>query len=184
MTAHTVPLDMETEVEILLIEDNPSDAELAVRELRRHKFANRIHVIGDGAEALEFIFCRGAYEHRAFSRPPKVILLDMKLPKVDGLQVLKAIKGDARTRAIPVVIMTSSSEQRDVVESYKLGVNAFIQKPVDFDDFRRVIERVGMFWLAVNRAPPPQVFEAAAPGALSVAAQTEAVPGNGGPPVL
>lgn len=157
MTAETVKMD--TEVEILLVEDDASDAELAVRELRRHKFANTIHVIGDGAEALDFIFCRGAYHDRAFSRPPKVILLDMKLPKLDGLQVLTAIKGDARTRAIPVVIMTSSSEQRDLIESYKMGVNAFIQKPVDYDDFRRVIERVGMFWLAVNKAPPPEVFE-------------------------
>src|SRR5688500_757628 len=99
---------METEIEILLVEDNASDAELAVRELRRHKFANRIHVIGDGAEALDFIFCRGAYANRSFTHPPKVILLDMKLPKVDGLQVLRAIKGDPSTRAIPVVIMTSS----------------------------------------------------------------------------
>jgi CheY-like chemotaxis protein len=150
--------NVETELDILLVEDNASDAELAVRELRRHKFANKIHVIGDGAEALDFVFCRGAYTSRSFPRPPKVILLDMKLPKVSGLEVLKAIKGDPRTRAIPVVIMTSSSEQRDLIESYKLGVNAFIQKPVDFDDFRRVIERVGVFWLAVNQPPPPDVF--------------------------
>jgi len=148
----------ETEIEILLIEDNPSDAELAVRELRRHKLANRIQVIGDGAEALDFILCRGLYEYRSFTHPPKFILLDVKLPKIDGLQILAAIKKDPRTRAIPVVIMTSSSEQRDLIEGYKLGVNAFIQKPVDFDEFRRVIERVGMFWLAVNRAPPPEVF--------------------------
>jgi two-component system response regulator len=156
MTAKVVR--METEIEILLIEDNSSDAELAVRELRRHKFANRIHVIDDGAQALDFIFCRGDYRSRSFSRPPKVILLDMKLPKMDGLQILAAIREDPRTRAIPVVIMTSSSEQKDLIESYKIGVNAFIQKPVDFDDFRRVIERVGMFWLAVNQAPPPEVF--------------------------
>ena len=150
---------MGAEVEILLVEDNTSDAELAVRELRGHKLANRIHVIGDGAEALDFIFCRDTYRGRSFSHPPKVILLDMKLPKVDGLEILKAIKGDPRTRAIPVVIMTSSAEQQDLVKSYRLGVNAFIQKPVDFDEFRRVIEQVGMFWLAVNRAPPPEVFE-------------------------
>jgi two-component system response regulator len=149
---------LETELDILLVEDNASDAELAVRELRRHKFANRIHVLSDGAEALDFIFCRGAYASRVFSRPPKVILLDMKLPKVSGLEVLEAIKGDPRTRAIPVVIMTSSSEQRDLIQSYQLGVNAFIQKPVDFDDFRRVIERVGVFWLAVNQPPPPDIF--------------------------
>jgi len=161
----------EMEIEILLIEDNPSDAELTVRELRRHKFANRIKVIDDGAEALNFIFCRGAYRHRSFSRPPKVILLDMKLPKVDGLEILKAIKGDARTRMTPVVMMTSSSEQRDLIESYHLGVNAFIQKPVDFDDFRRVIEQIGIFWLAVNRAPPIAAT-------ASEKAQTEANPGN------
>lgn len=154
----TVIADEEAEIDILLVEDNLSDAELAVRELRKHKFANRIHVIGDGAEALDFIFCRGLYANRSFLHPPKVILLDVKLPKVDGLQILAAMKQDARTRAIPVVIMTSSSEQKDLVESYKTGANAFIQKPVDFDAFRRVIEQVGMFWLAVNKAPPPEVF--------------------------
>jgi two-component system, response regulator len=151
----------ESEIEMLLVEDNASDAELTVRELRRHKFANRILVVDDGEGALDFIFCRGAYRNRSFSRPPKVILLDIKLPKFDGLEILRAIKGDARTRATPVVMMTSSGEQRDLIESYKLGVNAFIQKPVDFDEFRRVIETIGIFWLAVNRAPPPEMFAAA-----------------------
>jgi two-component system, response regulator len=148
---------VESEIDVLIVEDDASDAELTVRELRRRKFANRIHVIGDGAEALDFIFCRGTYHNRSFSAPPKVILLDMKLPKVDGLAILRAIKEDPRTRATPVVVMTSSSEQRELIESYQLGVNAFITKPVDFDDFRRVIERVGMFWLAVNQAPPREV---------------------------
>lgn len=152
-------LHVDMEIDILLIEDNSSDAELTVRELRRHKFANHIHVIADGAEAYDFIFCRNAYAYRSFNHPPKVILLDMKLPKINGLQILQAVKSDARTRAIPVVIMTSSGEQRDLIESYKLGVNAFIQKPVGFDEFRRVIEGVGMFWLAVNRPPPAEVFE-------------------------
>jgi two-component system response regulator len=172
---------METEIEILLIEDNPSDAELAIRELRRHKFANRIHLIGDGAEALDFIFCRGAYQHRSFYRPPKLILLDMKLPKVDGLQILAAIKQDVRTQAIPVVIMTSSSEQRDLIESYKLGANAYIQKPVDFDEFRRVIEHIGMFWLAVNRSPPPEVFGVTEPNVIpsAVPIVTQQVPRRG-----
>lgn len=148
----------DTEIDILLVEDNSSDAELAIRELRRHKFANRIHTVSDGVQALDFIFCRGEYQRRSFSCPPKVVLLDVKLPKIGGLQVLAAMKQDGRTRAIPVVIMTSSSEQRDLIESYQLGVNAFIQKPVDFDAFRQVIESVGMFWLAVNKAPPPEVF--------------------------
>jgi two-component system, response regulator len=149
----------DAEIDLLLVEDNASDAELAVRELRRHKFANRIHVVRDGAQALDFVFCRGAYSARSFSRPPKVILLDMKLPKVSGLEVLKAIKGDPRTRALPVVVMTSSAEQRDLIESYKFGVNAYIQKPIDFEAFRQVIERFGMFWLAVNSAPPAELFE-------------------------
>lgn len=151
-------LNEDVEIDILLVEDNPSDAELAVRELRRHKFANRIHTIGDGAEAMDFVFCRGEYRNRSFLRPPKVVLLDVKLPKIDGLQVLAAMKKDPRTRTIPIVIMTSSAEQRDLIESYKLGVNAFIQKPVDFEAFRQVIESVGMFWLAVNKAPPVEVF--------------------------
>ena len=157
-SAIEAPVEIEARIELLLVEDNLSDAELAVRELRRHKFANTIHVIGDGAEALDFIFCRDAYAGRSFSCPPKVILLDLKLPKVDGLEILAAMKKDPRTRTIPVVIMTSSAEQRDVVESYHLGVNAFIQKPVDYDAFRQVIESVGVFWLAVNRPPPPEVF--------------------------
>jgi two-component system response regulator len=148
----------DAEIDLLLVEDNASDAELAVRELRRHKFANRIHVVHDGAEALDFVFCRGAYHARSFTRPPKVILLDMKLPKVSGLEVLKAIKGDPRTRALPVVVMTSSAEQRDLIESYKFGVNAYIQKPIDFEAFRQVIERFGMFLLGVNSAPPAEVF--------------------------
>lgn len=160
MSATIVPPNakMDANIDILLVEDNPSDAELAVRELRRHKFANTIHVISDGAEAMDFIFCRGAFAGRSFSHPPKLILLDVKLPKVDGIEILKAIKSDPRTRATPVVILTSSSEQRDLVESYQVGVNAFIQKPVGFDDFRRVVEQVGMFWLAVNQAPPPSSF--------------------------
>ncbi len=152
--------DADAGLDVLMVEDTASDAELAVRELRRHKLATRIRVIDDGAEALDYVFCRGAYRQRSFTLPPKVILLDMKVPKMDGLQILEAIKGDARTRVIPVVVMTSSSEQRDLAECYKLGANAYIQKPVDFAEFRVVIERVGIFWLAVNRPPPADVFAA------------------------
>lgn len=147
-----------TEIEILLVDDDPSDVALTVHELRRHKLANNLKVAEDGAEALEIIFCRGKHAERDFHHPPKVILLDLKLPKVDGLEVLKALRSDPRTKAIPVVIMTSSREQRDIVESYKLGVNAYIQKPVDFDEFRSTVERLGMFWLVVNAPPPPEAF--------------------------
>jgi two-component system, response regulator len=149
---------MAQEVEILLVDDNASDVELTVRALRAHKLANSIHVAEDGQLALDFVFCRGAYADRSFATPPKVIFLDLKMPKVDGIDVLRAIRGDARTRAIPVVILTSSKEQRDLVEGYKLGVNAYIQKPVDFEEFRRVIEQMGMFWLVVNQPPPREAF--------------------------
>jgi len=152
---------MAQEVEILLVDDNASDVELTVRALRRHKLANSIHIAEDGQQALDFVFCRGAYSGRTFATPPKVIFLDLKMPKVDGIDVLRAIRGDARTKAIPVVILTSSKEQRDIVEGYKLGVNAYIQKPVDFEEFRRVIEQVGMFWLVVNQPPPREAFPSA-----------------------
>jgi two-component system, response regulator len=149
---------MAQEVEILLVDDNASDVELTVRALRRHKLANSIHIAEDGQQALDFVFCRGAFSDRTFATPPRVIFLDLKMPKVDGIDVLRAIRGDARTKSIPVVILTSSKEQRDIVEGYKLGVNAYIQKPVDFEEFRRVIEQVGMFWLVVNHPPPREAF--------------------------
>ena len=145
-------------VEILLVDDNASDVELTVRALRAHKLANSIHVAEDGQQALDFVFCRETYAGRSFAAPPKVIFLDLKMPKVDGIDVLRAIRGDERTKMIPVVILTSSKEQRDIVEGYKLGVNAYIQKPVDFDEFRRVIEQMGMFWLVVNQPPPREAF--------------------------
>lgn len=147
-------------VEILLVEDNPDDVELAVHALRREKLANDITVTRDGEEALDFIFCRGPFAQRRFESPPRLVLLDLKLPKVEGLDVLRAIKGDPRTKAIPVVIMTSSREERDVVESYKLGVNAYVQKPVDFEQFRHVVKELGLFWLVINQPPPAQAFEA------------------------
>ena len=144
--------------EILIVDDSSSDVELTVHTLRKSKLANTIHVADDGAQALDFLFCRGAYEERSFERPPRVVLLDLKMPKIDGIEVLRAIRADPRTKAIPVVVLTSSKEQRDLVESYNLGVNAYIQKPVEFDRFREVVERIGMFWLVVNEPPPKDCF--------------------------
>ncbi len=146
------------EVELLLVEDDPNDVELTLIALRKHKLANKIHVVRDGEEALDFLCARGQYAGRSFSGPPKVILLDLKLPKVSGLEVLKAVKEDPRTRAVPVVVMTSSREQRDMVEGYRLGVNSYIQKPIDFEHFQSVIRDLGYYWLVVNRSPPAEAF--------------------------
>lgn len=142
-------------VEILLVEDNQDDVELTVHALRREKLANSICVVGDGEEALEFLFCRGKFAGRSFEQPPKLVLLDLKLPKVDGLQVLEKLKEDPRTHTIPVVILTSSKEERDLVKGYNLGANSYIQKPVDFDQFREVVKQVGLYWLLVNQRPVP-----------------------------
>lgn len=144
----------ENEVEILLVEDNPSDVELTLHALRRHHLANRIHVVRDGAEALEFIFCTGAYKNRTIKNSPKVVLLDLKLPKVNGLEVLHRIKGDPRTQMIPVVVLTSSREERDVVESYRLGANSYIIKPVDFEQFSEAMRQLGLYWVLLNHRPP------------------------------
>jgi len=149
---------MTERVDILLVEDNADDIELAVHALREEKLANGITIARDGEEALDLIFRRG-HVHPAFE-PPRLILLDLKLPKVDGLDVLRAVKGDPRTKAIPIVVMTSSKEERDLVESYKLGVNAYVQKPVGFDEFRAVVKELGLFWLVINQPPPAQAFEA------------------------
>ena len=143
----------ETMVEILLVEDNPNDVELTLRSLKRHNLSNHIHVASDGAEALEFLFGTGAYAGRGFEPTPKVILLDLKLPKVDGLEVLKRIKADPRTRVIPVVVLTSSREQRDIVESYQLGVNSYIVKPVDFEQFTESMRQLGLYWVLLNQPP-------------------------------
>lgn len=153
----------QNDVEILLVEDNPDDLELALHALRREKLANHIEVARDGEEALDFIFCRAKYAHRNFSHQPRLILLDLKLPKVDGLQVLREIKDDPRTKSIPVVILTSSREEKDLVEGYRLGVNSYIQKPVDFEQFRGSIKTVGLYWLVVNQAPPEEAFVVASP---------------------
>lgn len=141
-------------VEILIVEDTPGDLELTLRALKKANLSNSIQVARDGAEALEFIFGEGEYRGRQMEDGPKVILLDLKLPKVDGLEVLKRLKADPRTQAIPVVVMTSSKEQSDVVESYKLGVNSYIVKPVNFERFVVAVQQLGMYWLLLNEPPP------------------------------
>lgn len=139
------------EVEILLVEDNPTDAELCIRALKSHNFANRLVWVKDGAEALDFIFATGKYADRAGASAPHVILLDLRLPKVDGTEVLRRLKSDEATRTIPVVVLTSSKEDRDIMESYQLGVNSFISKPVAFDEFSDTVTKLGMYWLLINR---------------------------------
>lgn len=141
------------EVEILLVEDNPNDEELTLRALKKHNLTNKVFVVRDGAEALEFIFATGAYTERRVENRPKVILLDLKLPKVDGLEVLRRIKSDERTKMTPVAVLTSSKEDRDIVESYKLGVNSYIVKPVEFDKFIQAVAQLGLFWLLLNQPP-------------------------------
>lgn len=140
-------------VEILLIEDNPHDAELALRALKKHGLTNKVQLLQDGAEALDFIFATGAFANRNINARPKVIFLDLKLPKVDGLEVLRRVKEDERTRSIPVVVMTSSQEEKDIVESYRLGVNSYIVKPVDFDKFVQSVADLGLYWLLLNKVP-------------------------------
>ncbi len=138
---------------ILLVEDNPDDEALALRALKKSNLANEIAVARDGVEALDYIFCEGRYAERDFHDQPVVILLDLKLPKIDGLEVLKKIKGDERTRRIPVVIMTSSSEEQDIVNSYDFGANSYIRKPVDFNQFTEAVAQLGLYWLVMNEVP-------------------------------
>jgi CheY-like chemotaxis protein len=140
-------------VEILLVEDNPNDVELALRALKKHNLANRVFVARDGAEALEFLFADGGSGGRKIGNTPKVVLLDLKLPKVTGLEVLRRIKSDEWAKCIPVVVLTSSREEPDVAASYKLGVNSYIVKPVDFDKFVHSISELGLYWLLLNQAP-------------------------------
>ena len=140
---------------ILLVEDNPDDEALTLRALKKSHIGNDIFVVRDGAEALDFLFCTGAYAHRDKREMPHMILLDLKLPKVDGLEVLRRIRADERTRLLPVVILTSSNEEQDLLEGYKKGANSYIRKPVDFTQFAEAIRQLGLYWLVLNE-PPPQ----------------------------
>jgi CheY-like chemotaxis protein len=144
-------------VEILLVEDDPNDVELALIALQKNKFS-AVQIARDGEEALDFLFCRGLHAQRDSSCPPKLILLDLKLPKITGLEVLREIKGNPRTRPIPIAIMTSSKQQRDMVECYQLGANSYIQKPIDFERFEQTIKDLGHYWLTVNQSLPPEAF--------------------------
>lgn len=141
-------------VDILLVEDNPNDAELTLRALRHHKLANNVKVVRDGAEALDFVFCEGAHADRSADNNPRLVLLDLKLPKVGGLEVLRRIKSDERTKVIPVVVLTSSKEEPDIAESYKMGVNSYLVKPVGFDNFVACLSKLGFYWLVYNEPPP------------------------------
>lgn len=146
-------MDKSDIIDILIVEDNPQDAELMIRALQKRKILNPFYIVEDGAEALDFIFCRGAYGERQFFRPPKVILLDLKLPKVGGLEVLQAIKDDPRTRIIPVVVVTSSREDPDIQKAYALGANSYVVKPVGFEEFLEAMSHLGLYWLLVNQPP-------------------------------
>lgn len=141
------------QVEILLAEDNARDAEMTQRVLRRHNLGNSLVWVKDGAEALDYLFCRGAFDGREPAGLPRLVLLDIKMPRVDGIEVLRQVKADARTRAVPVVVMTSSNEEQDVVESYRLGVNSYIVKPVEFGAFAEVVAKIGLYWVVTNRIP-------------------------------
>ena len=146
------------EIEILLVEDNMADAELALHAFKKNKIANHVLHLQDGAEALDFLFARGIYEGQSLSHHPRLVLLDLKLPKIDGLQVLKELKGNPKTKAIPIILLTSSNEERDLVASYQLGVNSYIQKPVNFVEFQEVVRQLGLYWLVVNKEPPAAAF--------------------------
>jgi len=144
------PID---DVEILLVEDNPNDVELTMRALQKQNLAGKVFVVKDGAEALDFMFAKGSFVHRKIENRPKVILLDLKLPKVDGIEVLRRIKADDRTKHTPVVMLTSSQEERDVLDTYKLGVNSYIVKPVDFSNFVHAVSELGVYWGILNKIP-------------------------------
>ena len=140
------------QAEILLVEDNPEDAEMTMRALRKRNLANHLHWVKDGEEALEYLFCAGRYASRDRTQPPRLVLLDIKMPKVDGIEVLRRVKA-SELKQVPVVVMTSSNEERDVLESYRLGVNSYIVKPVQFEDFMETVSKIGLYWLLTNRVP-------------------------------
>ena len=140
-------------MEILLVEDNPADVELTLRALKRHNLTNQVQVVSDGAQALDYLFGSGAFAGQKHPVPPKVVFLDLKLPKVDGREVLRRLKADEKTRMIPVVVLTSSKEESDIVESYKLGVNSYVVKPLDFDKFVEAVSELGLYWVLLNQAP-------------------------------
>jgi two-component system response regulator len=144
---------MNEKIEILLVEDNPHDAEMTIRSLRKVNLANKLVHLKDGAEALDFIFAKGAFASRQIENKPKVILLDIKMPKVDGIEVLRQIKSNDITKTIPVVIMTSSKEEQDIITSYNLGVNSYVVKPVDFEGFAKAVAELGFYWLMINELP-------------------------------
>lgn len=146
-------MDAMNAVDILLVEDNPQDAELMTRALKKHNLANRLFTVEDGAEALDLLFCRGKFAARDLSYPPKVVLLDLKLPKVSGMEVLRVLKGDERTRDVPVVIVTSSCEDPDIKAAYDLGANSYVVKPVDFEAFSEAMSKIGLYWLLINQPP-------------------------------
>jgi two-component system response regulator len=141
---------------ILLVEDNPDDEALTLRALKKHNVGNKVFVVHDGAEALDFLFCMGAYVDRDPHKLPQVTLLDLKLPKVDGLEVLRRLRADERTRLLPIVILTSSNEEQDMIEGYKNGANSYVRKPVDFNQFVEAVRNLGLYWLVLNEAPPPR----------------------------
>jgi two-component system response regulator len=154
MTNDTKELKDFTAVDILIVEDNLPDAQLMLRALRKHNLANRVFVVEDGVAALDFLFCRGQFSERSAAHLPKIVLLDLKLPKVNGLEVLEQVKNDDRTRLIPVIVVTSSREDPDVQKAYDLGANSYVVKPVDFDQFMEAMSHLGLYWLLVNQAPP------------------------------
>ena len=146
-------MENENTVEILLVEDNPNDVELTLRALKKYNLANRIHVVKDGEEALDFMFAKGKYLHRDTRDLPKLILLDLKLPKIDGLEVLEKIKSTESLKSVPVIILTSSQEEKDIINSYKFGVNSYIVKPVEFKKFIDSVQEIGYYWLLLNKTP-------------------------------